>query len=89
MITVEQTRSKLVQLTLSKLSLDDFDQWLTKASWNMHVSSSPEAVALVGQIEETLAIYEAGDIPYETMMQEFCRMEAQANVLQTSRASKA
>jgi hypothetical protein len=88
MISVEQIRSMIEQLTLSKLSLDDFDEWLTRASWNMHVSSSPEAIALVGQIEGGLAVYEAGDISYDAMMQEFGKIGVQAGDLHTSLASK-
>jgi hypothetical protein len=58
MITVDQIRSVLQQVVLSKMSLDDFDEWLTKTSWNMHKDSVPDAIQAVGKIELCLA--EAG-----------------------------
>ena len=74
MITVDQIRSMLQQLTLSQLSLDDFDEWLTGASWNMQQASSPEAISMVGQIEARLAEYEDGHISWETIIEAFGKM---------------
>ena len=63
MITAAQIRSMIQQLTLLKISLDDFDQWLTAASWNMHKDSQPEsdeAKRMIGKIELGLAEFDAG-----------------------------
>jgi hypothetical protein len=60
MITVDQIRTMLQQVILASVSLDQFDEWLSKASWNMHHESSPEAISLVGKIELILAEYDAG-----------------------------
>lgn len=51
------------QLTLLKISLDDFEEWLTSASWNMHKDSQPESGEvrrMVGKIELALAEYDDG-----------------------------
>jgi hypothetical protein len=60
MITVDQIRAMLQQVILASVSLDQFDEWLSKASWNMHHDSSPEAISLVGKIELILATYDEG-----------------------------
>jgi len=60
MITVDQTRAMLQQVIAAGVSLDQFDEWLSKASWNMHHDSSPEAISLVGKIELLLAEYDDG-----------------------------
>jgi hypothetical protein len=50
----------LQQVILASVSLDQFDEWLAKASWNMQRDSSPEAISLVGKIELLLAAYDDG-----------------------------
>lgn len=59
MISGNQIRVMAEQLSLSKMSLDDFEEWLSKASWNMHKDSDDEARKLVGAIELCLAESEA------------------------------
>ena len=61
----------LQQVTLSELSLDSFDEWLTSASWNMHKDSSAEAVELVGQIELLLSEQEIGLISHADLIRSF------------------
>lgn len=58
MITADQIRAMVHQLILSKISLDEFEEWLTANSWNAHQDSEVEAMQLVGKIE--LALAEAG-----------------------------
>lgn len=55
MVSAVQIRAMVQQLTLSKISLDDFEEWLSASSWNMHKDSDPSAVELVGKIELILA----------------------------------
>jgi hypothetical protein len=68
MITVDQIRSMLQQVTLSKISLDEFDEWFAKASWNMHQDSSPEAIQLVGKIELRLAQADNEEVADEVLV---------------------
>jgi hypothetical protein len=76
MITVDQIRSAVQQVILSKISLDDFDEWLTKASWNMHKDSKVEAVRMVGNIELMLAEFDSGDLSERDLRKAFQRMAA-------------
>ncbi|MGA3264162.1 MAG: hypothetical protein ABSC47_08980 [Terracidiphilus sp.] len=62
MITTSQIRAMIQQLTLSEISLDDFEEWLTATSWNMRRDSEPEAVRAVGKIELFLAEMDAPHI---------------------------
>ena len=57
MITVAQIRERLIDLLASKedSSLDDFDEWLAGASWNMHQDSDLEAQWFAAEIELALA----------------------------------
>lgn len=60
MITVQQIRQSLRLVSAKKMSLDAFDEWLSKASWNMHKDSSAEAVKMVGNIELMLSCLDEG-----------------------------
>jgi hypothetical protein len=70
MITVDQIRAVLQQVVLSKISLDDFDEWLTKASWNMHRDSVPDAIQAVGKIELRLAEADRKEVSDEDLVQD-------------------
>jgi hypothetical protein len=48
------------QRTLLKITQDDFEEWLTRASWNMHQDSEPEALKMVGEIELWISEMDAG-----------------------------
>lgn len=74
MITISQIRSVLQEVILSKISLDQFDKWLTDASWNMHQDSTAEAIKLVGQLELILADYDAERISQSDAIQAFKRL---------------
>lgn len=60
MITVDQIRTMLQQVILADISFDQFDERLSRASWDMHLDSSAEAISLVGKIELILAGFEDG-----------------------------
>lgn len=58
------------ELSLSKISLDEFEEWLTQASWNMHryLDANDEAQRLVGAVELCLA--EASGKTYRELLEE-------------------
>jgi hypothetical protein len=70
MITVDQIRTVLQQVVESKLSLDEFDEWLSRASWEMHKDSAPDAVQTVGTIELRLAEADSRTVSEEDLVQE-------------------
>lgn len=57
MVTAAQVRVMVGELSLSKISLDDFEEWLTRVSWNMHQNPNvdDETKKFVGAIELRLA----------------------------------
>jgi len=74
MITAAQIRSMIHQLTLSKVSLDDFEEWFTAASWNAHQDSDIEAMKLVGEIELDLAEMDTGHKSYGEVLNDLSRL---------------
>jgi hypothetical protein len=77
MITVDQIRAELQRVVLSEISLDDFDEWLTKASWNMQQDSAPGAVNLVGKIELLLADYDSERVSHPSLITALHELETE------------
>lgn len=65
----------LQQLIAFQISLDEFDAWLAKASWNMQQDSDADSVKLVGQIEGRIAEFEQGHISEGELYREFERID--------------
>jgi hypothetical protein len=61
MINEFSVRDKLLELARNEISLEEFENWLVPAAWNMHYDSSPEAVELVSSIH--LLLSERDDRP--------------------------
>jgi hypothetical protein len=57
MITESQIRERLLAYLTRSSSLNEFEDWLVAASWNMHRDSDAAAQSLVGAIELRLAEY--------------------------------
>lgn len=76
MITVTQIREHLVDLLASNEAeaLDDFDDWLTDASWNMHLHSDHQAQRIVSAIELRLAEFDSGRIGKEQLREQLKRV---------------
>lgn len=58
MIQENEIRGKLIALS----SLDEFEDWLVRESWNMHRDSDPKAQQLVGKVELALAEFHNGHL---------------------------
>lgn len=71
MISVSEIRERLNQFVAGSLALDDFEDWLVSASWNMHLDSDPIAQALVSAVELRLAEHSEGHLPMGQMIEEF------------------
>jgi hypothetical protein len=73
MITVAQIREHLVDYLASDSAeaLDQFDDWLAGASWNMHQHSDPQAQRLVSAVELCLAEYDAGKVEERQLRAQF------------------
>lgn len=74
MIESAQIRAMLQQVIAFQISLDEFDAWLTKASWNMQQDSDAESIRLVGAIEGRIAEFDHGHISARGLYREFEQM---------------
>ncbi|HEX4038061.1 MAG TPA: hypothetical protein VHX37_08385 [Acidobacteriaceae bacterium] len=74
MITANEISARVQQLSSFKSSLDQFDEWLTKTSWNMHLDSDPNVVKMVGCIERYLGEFDSGLISEPKLLSELERM---------------
>jgi hypothetical protein len=50
MISALEIKQKLSLVSMGKLSLNAFEDWLVPRAWNVHKDSSPEAIDLVSSI---------------------------------------
>ena len=62
MVSELELRRELAAVLNGDVSLDDFEDWFTVASWNAHKDSSPVAQKLVGAIELRLGEYSNGHL---------------------------
>jgi hypothetical protein len=69
MVTASQIRERLLDLLASDQpeAVDDFDEWIVAASWNMHKDSEIRARRLVSAIELRLAEFDSGQIKEEDL----------------------
>lgn len=65
MISVDQIRAVLPQFLAGEITLDQFDEWIAKTSWDMQQDSSPDAISMVGTIELILSEYDSGCLSEE------------------------
>lgn len=62
MITQSRIFRQIESLLANKISLGDFEDWLVRSSWNMHLESRNDAQELVWKIELSLAEYSSGHL---------------------------
>lgn len=71
MVTISQIREHLVDLLASKENREDvlsvFEDWLVKASWNMHLTSDIRAQKFAADIQLNLAEMDAENLDYDLL----------------------
>jgi len=55
MINKISVEDKMSELLRNEISLEQFENWLSSASWSMHIDSAPEAIDLVSSIHHILS----------------------------------
>lgn len=55
MIQEAEIREQMANVVEDRLSLDDFEDWIVRQSWNMHRDSNEDAQSLASEIELALA----------------------------------
>lgn len=69
-MTELEIRKRLIQLLLGKISLDVFEDWLVRESWNMHQAADKGTLDLVSALELRLAEHSSGHLTEEGLRQE-------------------
>jgi hypothetical protein len=62
MVSVEELRAKVAAYLQGRTSLDEFDEWFSANTWNMHRDNDPEAQRIAGAIELLLAEHSSGHL---------------------------
>ncbi len=70
MVSEAELRNRIGALLSGDVSLDDFEDWFTVASWNAHKDSPYSAQQLVGAVELRLGEFSSGHLSYDELQQE-------------------
>lgn len=70
MIADYEIREKVAQYLTSRISLDQFEDWLVARSWNMHADSDRQSQKLASEIELRLAEYSSGHLTEQDLRRE-------------------
>jgi len=74
MVTVSQIRDELIDFlaaTDKEGTLVSFEDWIAKASWNMHLDSDIRAQQFVGEIQLSLAEMDAENLDLGWLLKKF------------------
>ena len=71
MVSVQDIQAKLASCVLGGSLLDEFDEWFSGHTWNMHRDSDPEAQELAAKIELLLAEHSSGHRTESELRSEF------------------
>lgn len=70
MISESQIFRQIERLAANRISLDTFEDWLVRSSWNMHLDSGSKAQSLVWKIELSLAEYSSEHVDVKELLAE-------------------
>lgn len=71
MLSLDQVREQLQSFLGGALSLDELEDWLAAASWNMHQHAPADVQKLVGAVELRLAEHSSGHLDEDALHEEF------------------
>jgi len=74
MLSELEIRSQLIGLLTDKIQLEEFHEWLSLNSVDMHLDSSEEASALAAEIQYLLVEYMNESFDYESLRQHLTRL---------------
>ena len=70
MVSESQIFRQIERLLVNRISLDAFEDWLVRSSWNMHLDSGSKAQSLVWKIELSLAEYSSEHVDVKELLAE-------------------
>lgn len=71
MLAAQSLREHIQQFLGGAVSLDDFEDWLVAASWNMHLRAGADVQRMVGAVELRLAEHSNGHLDVADLKHEF------------------
>lgn len=74
MLLIDSVRAHIQQFLDGAESLDDFEDWLVGASWNIHKIADHELRRFVGSVELRLAEHSEGHMESDALKQELQAM---------------
>ncbi len=74
MIEENDIRAQVANYLSGSQSLDEFEDWFVKQSWNMHQDSENSAQQLVGKIELALSEYSNNHVSEEAFRSQLRRL---------------
>jgi hypothetical protein len=80
MIVEYQIRQWLARYLSNEISLDQFEDWLVKQSWNMHRDSDEASQKLASALELRLAEYSSGHLDEPALREELVPFVTKYNV---------
>jgi hypothetical protein len=86
LISEFEVRNRLADLVNDEASVDSFERWLLRQSWNMHLGGSQAAQDLVSEIELHLAEYSNGHLSKDALFSELSSLLETIVVLDIGRS---
>jgi hypothetical protein len=83
MIAVSQIREQLGAVVKGRSNLEAFQDWLVRASWNMHKDSASDAIQAVGKIELRLAEADYSEVPESELIQDLIAALPSVEIMNT------
>lgn len=62
MILDSDVRKKMVEVSLNRIPLSVFQEWLNDNSWSMHRDSDADAIELVSMLHHLFSEFDHGDL---------------------------
>jgi len=70
MPTASQIRDRIAAFLRGRATLEEFEDWLVQNTWNIHLTSSPEAEHLAYAVELRLSEYSVGHLTGQQLRDE-------------------
>lgn len=74
MVEEKEVQDKLSEVVSDQLSLEQFENWLSSYSWNMHRDSSRDAVDLISSVHLLLSERDDQIFDEQSLKQEFLKL---------------
>src|SRR5690349_1039173 len=77
MISLDEIRRQAKEVLAGRMSIEDFDEWLLDASWDMHRDSSADARRTASQISNRLYEHSKGHLSEDALKARLAELAAE------------